>query len=79
MTVAPTGEFILGYYYYLAKVENNIDEILKIESPIKMDMIAFKNWEGNILHFTCDEFTNWSRHLEMILDSKTWKISILNG
>lgn len=79
MTVAPSGEFILGYYYYIAKIEKTIGEKTKLESPIEMDMIKFKNWNGNKLIFTCDEFTNWSRHLEMELDCENWKINIING
>ena len=79
MTVAPNGEFILGYDYHIAKVGRTIKDIKKIKSPIKMDLIEFKNWNGNKLNFTCDEFTNWDRHLEMELDSETWKINIING
>jgi hypothetical protein len=79
MTVAPSGEFILGYYYNISKIEKNINLITKIESPIEMDMIEFKNWNGNKLNFVCDEFMNWERKLEMELDSENWKINIKNG
>ncbi len=79
MTVAPNGEFILGYYYYIDKIDKTIKEKTRIESPIEMDMIEFKNWNGNKLNFICDEFMNWKKHLEMELDSENWKINIKNG
>jgi hypothetical protein len=77
MTVSPKGEFILGYYYHIDKIEKTIKEKTKLESPIEMDMIEFKNWNGNKLNFICDEFINWSRKLEMELDCENWKIEIV--
>ena len=79
MTVAPSGEFVLGYYYNISKIEKDIKEKIKIESPIEMDMIEFKDWNGNKLNFICDEFMNWERHLKMELDCENWKINIKNG
>lgn len=76
LTVAPSGEFVLAYYYYISKIGASLKEIEAIDSPIQMDMIKFQDWEGIKLNFTCDEFLNWDRHLEMELDTKDWKISI---
>jgi hypothetical protein len=76
LTVSPKGDFIIGYYYNIDKVGKSLMDIQTIESPIEMDMVEFKNWEGNTLNFSCDEFANWDRHLEMELDTDEWKIKI---
>jgi hypothetical protein len=76
LKVAPSGEFILGYYYHISKIGDSLEEIETLDSPIQMDMIKFKDWNGDKLNFTCDEFTNWDRHLEMELNTNDWKISI---
>ena len=79
LTVAPKGEFILADYYHLKKVSISLKHSELIESPIQMDMIEFKNWEGHKLSFTCDEFMNWDRHLAMELDTGDWKIKVKNA
>jgi hypothetical protein len=78
LTVAPSGELIFADYYQIELMDSTLKNMKVIESPIKMDMIEFKNWDGNNLEFTCDEFLNWDRHLNMILDSSQWKIKIKN-
>jgi hypothetical protein len=47
---------------------------LKVESPIKMDMIKFGKWANNKLSIICVEFLNWDNHVELELDSETLKI-----
>lgn len=79
LTVAPNGDFILADYYNFEKVTTSIKDKEPIDSPIRMDMVAFKKWEKEKLEFTCDEFLNWDRHLSMIYDSRTNKIAIVNG
>lgn len=78
LTVAPTGSFILADYYNIDKIETTLNEKISISSPIEMDMIKFKNWNDRKLEFTCDEFTNWDRHLVMELDADKLTIEIIN-
>lgn len=78
LTVTPLGDFILADYYYVIRIINSIQHQEKISSPIEMDNIRFKTWNGPILEFTCDEFCNWNRHLNMIYNSETNKIEIKN-
>ncbi|WP_439185833.1 hypothetical protein [Carboxylicivirga taeanensis] len=79
LTVAPNGDFLISDYYHIEKVENNIDHKILLRSPIKMDLIEFKKWNGEILEFTCDEFLNWNRHLTMEYDCKNDMIKIKNA
>lgn len=76
LTTAPSGDFIIADYYNLEKISERISKKVKIESPIQTDMIEFKQWIGTKLIFTCDEFTNWDRHLEMQLDCETFEVTI---
>ncbi|WP_293887838.1 MULTISPECIES: hypothetical protein [unclassified Sphingobacterium] len=78
LTATPFGDFILADYSYVIKIINSIQHQEKISSPIEMDNIRFKTWNGPILEFTCDEFCNWNRHLNMIYNSETNKIEIKN-
>lgn len=79
LTVAPNGDFILADYFNFEKVTTTIKKKVQIKSPIQMDIIKFKNWVNSKLEFTCDEFSNWDRHLMMTYDSLTNKIEIKNG
>src|SRR5690606_18313071 len=79
LTVAPNGDFILADYYNLEKITTTLNKKEKIESPIEMDLIEFKEWNNSKLEFTCDEFLNWERHLIMTYNSQTNKIEIKNG
>lgn len=79
LTVAPNGDFILADYYNFEKVTNSIKQTTSIQSPIQMDFIEFKKWDGLKLEFTCDEFLNWERHLTLTYDSETSNIEIMNG
>ncbi|MCK0126983.1 hypothetical protein MWU76_21525 [Gelidibacter sp. F2691] len=72
--VSPNGVFIFHNYYEIEKMENSLSEMTEIESPFKMDDIRFLKWNDNKLIFTCEEFTNWSRHETMELDTIEWKI-----
>lgn len=76
LITAPDGTFILADYYNIKRLENELTSMKKIESPIPMDMIKFTGWTDGKLQFTCDEFLNWDRHLNMELDSKNWTIKI---
>lgn len=79
MSATPNGNFILADYYNFEKITDDINKPENINSPIQMDIIEFKNWDGTKLEFTCDEFMNWDRHLTMQYDCETDEISILNG
>ncbi|MCB9045274.1 MAG: hypothetical protein H6550_03940 [Chitinophagales bacterium] len=79
LTVTPNGDFILADSYNFERVKVSIKHKERIESPIKMDMIEFKDWKDSKLDFTCDEFLNWDRHLIMTYDYQTNKIEIKNG
>jgi len=78
LTTSPTGGFILADYYNIDKIEKTLKEKISISSPIEMDMIKFKKWNNRKLEFTCDEFTNWNRHLVMELDADKLTIKIKN-
>jgi hypothetical protein len=76
LTVAPDGSFIFADYYNIERLRDELRTMEIIKSPVEMDMIKFTGWTNEKLLFTCDEFTNWDRHLEMELDSKDWTIKI---
>ncbi|WP_104384439.1 hypothetical protein [Sphingobacterium sp. HMA12] len=78
LTATPFGDFIVSDYYHLTRITNSIQHKETISSPIEMDDIKFTTWSGPILEFTCDEFCNWNRHLNMIYNSETNKIVIKN-
>lgn len=78
LTATPFGDFILSDYYNVIRFINSIQHKETISSPIEMDDIKFTTWSGPILEFTCDEFCNWDRHLDMIYDSEKNKIEIKN-
>jgi hypothetical protein len=78
LTTSPTGDFILADYYNINLINKTLNETINIESPIEMDMIKFKKWNDKKLEFTCDEFTNWDRHLIMELDADKLTIEIKN-
>ncbi|MDH3324271.1 MAG: hypothetical protein OEL89_01385 [Candidatus Peregrinibacteria bacterium] len=75
VTVSPNGNIVLADYYSLVKVGSNFTELEDIPSPFQMDMIEFKEWTGDKLKFSCDEFLNkYRKNVRMELDSKTWEI-----
>lgn len=76
LTVAPNGGFIIADYYNIEKITTSIKQKVPIESPIQMDLIEFKEWYGNLLEFTCDEFLNWDRHLTMTYNCNSNSIDI---
>ena len=78
LTTSPTGDFILADYYNVNLIKKALNESENIASPIEMDMIKFKKWNDRKLEFTCDEFTNWDRHLVMELDADKLTIEIKN-
>lgn len=77
LITTPNGSILLSCYYNIYKVTKSIQNIEEIQSPIKMDMIKFKDWKGSKLEFTCDEFLNWDRHLLMQYNSDNDEIIIL--
>jgi hypothetical protein len=79
LMVSPKGDFLLSDDYTFERVTISIKDKESIESPIQMDMIKFGSWDGTNLEFTCDEFTNWKRHLTMTYDSQENKIVIKGG
>ncbi|MGM9988654.1 MAG: hypothetical protein ACI35O_15730 [Bacillaceae bacterium] len=76
ITVTPSGDFIIADYYAIEKIESTLKDKRLLESPIKMDIIKFNGWTNNKLLITCDEFLNWSNHVELELDGDTLEITI---
>ncbi|WP_053405821.1 hypothetical protein [Persicobacter sp. CCB-QB2] len=76
LTTSPAGDFILADHYNINLINNRLKETVNISSPIEMDMIKFRKWKERKLEFTCDEFTNWDRHLVMELDADKLTIEI---
>ena len=79
LTTSPNGTFIFADYYRIERMISSLKDTKTIQSPIEMDMIEFKDWKGDVLEFTCDEFTNRDRHLVMELNVNDWKIRIKNA
>lgn len=76
LTVTPTGEFLLANYHIIEKIESSLRDKKTVESPIEMDEIEFHSWSNNKLSITCDEFLNWSNHVELELDGDTLEIIV---
>ncbi|MGV6832053.1 MAG: hypothetical protein ACWA5P_10910 [bacterium] len=76
LTVAPNGDFIIADYYTISRIKGKLKDAKDLISPIKMDMIKFKNWESEILKIECVEFLNWDRQVILELDSSKWTIKI---
>lgn len=76
LTIAPDGTFVFADYYNIERLRDGFKNMELIKGAIEMDMIKFTGWISDRLLFTCDEFTNWERHLEMVLDSRDWTIRI---
>ena len=74
--VSPNGIFFFHNYYEIEKMNSSLSDLTEIQSPFKMDDIRFRKWNGKILEFECDEFTNWDRSEIMELDTNEWKIRI---
>ncbi len=80
LTSTPDGNFIVSTYYNIYKINNNdIENPVEILSPIQLDMIKFGKWNDGKLSFSCDEFINWDRHLEMTYDYNSNLIEIQNN
>jgi len=76
LEVSPQGNFIFHNYYEIEIMNTSLSDLTEIKSPFKMDDIRFEKWNGHILEFNCEEFTNWSRQEIMELDSKQWCIKV---
>ena len=76
LTVAPNGDFIVADYYNISRINGQLKDSKDLQSPVKMDMIKFINWEKEKLIIECDEFMNWERHLTLELNSLYWTIEI---
>ena len=79
LEVSPDGIFFFHNYYEIERMNSSLTDITEIQSPFKMDDIRFRKWNGKILEFECEEFTNWSRHEIMELDTAEWNIKIKNA
>ncbi len=79
LTVAPNGDFVFADYYHINRINGLLKNRINIISPVEMDMIKFKEWDGDKLIIECDEFMNWENHLELELDSTNWEIEIKNA
>lgn len=74
LIVTPLGDFIVADYYSINLIKSTLKDKIILESPIKMDTIEFHNWSNNKLLITCDEFLNWSNHMELELDCETFEV-----
>ncbi len=70
LTVSPSGAFIISDSNTIFRIENNIQLIIPLKSPFRMDLIEFKNWDVGNLLFECEEFGNWSLTLRMKLNDE---------
>jgi len=73
LEVSPSGTFIFHNSYEIEKMENSLLELTLLESPFKMDLIKFKEWNNDRLVFECNDFADWTRTV-MELDTTDWKI-----
>lgn len=76
LELSPNGIFLFHNFYEIEKMGKGLNDMEEIKSPFQMDCIQFLNWKGNNLQFSCDEFTNWERQENMILDTNSWEIKI---
>jgi hypothetical protein len=49
LTVTPSGDFIVSDYYNIELIRTTIKDTELLDSPIKMDMIKFCEWNENKL------------------------------
>ncbi|RYU97382.1 hypothetical protein [Emticicia agri] len=59
LTLTPNEDFIVNDYSHLYKIQTNVSETITLVSPIQMNMIKFKKWQGNKLTFTCETSIDW--------------------
>lgn len=71
LTVTPSGEFLVASYYDIEMIRKTLGETEIIETPFKMDMIKFHEWNGSKLRISCYEFLNWEKRLEIFFDGDT--------
>lgn len=76
--VSPNGKIIGHDYYKIYDLTESIKNGTSLLSPFEMDDIHFIKWEKDNLIFTCEEFTNWSRKVELSLNSDNNEIKIIN-
>lgn len=76
LTVTPSGDFIVADYYNIELIRTAIRDTKLLDSPIKMDMIKFCEWNKNKLLIICEEFLNWSNSVKLELDGDTFEITI---
>lgn len=74
LTVTPSGDFIVADYYDIQLIKNTIKDKKILDSPIKMDMIKFQEWNNNKLLIVCEEFLNWSGTVILELDGDSFEI-----
>lgn len=72
--VSPKGDFIFHTYHEIIRMGRTLSDMILVESPFEMDLIAFKKWNGKELEFECSELMNWQRIEVMILNSEDWTI-----
>lgn len=75
LTVSPSGDFILSDYYDIYLIIDTIRDKKLLNSPIKMDMINFCEWNNNKLSIICEEFLNWGNYIELELDAYSFIIT----
>ncbi|WP_227936423.1 hypothetical protein [Alkalihalobacillus deserti] len=76
LTVTPSGDFIIADNDAIEQIKSTLTEKTILPGPIKMDSIKFHGWSNNKLSITCEEFLNWSNHVELELDGQTLEITV---
>ncbi|MCX2746172.1 hypothetical protein OO013_20000 [Mangrovivirga sp. M17] len=74
LTTSPFGDYIIIDFYKIEKITDGLNNIIKIESPIEMDIIEVKGWNGNLLEFSCVELGVYDKEYFMQFDSETEEI-----
>ncbi|QUH26204.1 hypothetical protein [Serpentinicella alkaliphila] len=75
LTVTPLGDYIVSDNYDVQLIQSSLLNEMLIKSPLKMDNIVFKGWLDDKLHISCNEFQNWSEHVELQLNCITLSIT----
>lgn len=76
ITASPSGVFIAADFYQVEIIDPDLKSMKPIASPVELDTITFKGWQGNKLVIEAEELMNDGRQLELELDGDTYKMTI---
>ena len=75
LTVTPFGDYLVSDNYDIHLIQSSLLHRILIECPIKMDNIVFKGWLDDKLQISCNEFLNWSNHVDLELNCSSFMIT----